>query len=198
MLILTSIMSFLYLSVQWCTLKYGLIMGLVIKQFSPASISDTLKQALWCFIVEVFFTFVIPESVTLFWPILQIFSSLAVQSRNGTSLSFAKEAHSSKGGPPSPTLLLVETPSMVPCPEPTGSAAGRPASHTTSNKDAWWLTVYVFCLDHVKLVTWALHSSRCSCQSFGSMGGGVVSSGLRVSVAGDLCGFAYLTFAGPL
>lgn len=45
--------------------------------------------------------------------------------------------------------------------------------------------VYVYCFDHGKLVTWALHSSRGSCQSFGSIfvwlvpGGGVVSSSLE-------------------
>lgn len=45
--------------------------------------------------------------------------------------------------------------------------------------------VYVYWFDHGKLVTWALHSSRGSCQSFGSIfvclvpGGGVVSSSLE-------------------
>lgn len=45
--------------------------------------------------------------------------------------------------------------------------------------------VYVYWLDHGKPVAWALHSSRGSCQSFGSIfvclvpGGGVVSSSLE-------------------
>lgn len=66
---------------------------------------------------------------------------------------------------------------------------------------AAWTWVYVYSLRPWTATTQALHSSRGSCQSFGSIfvpPGPRGGSSLRVSVVGDLCGFAYLTFTGPV